>query len=311
VDLYEEARRYPFRLTTNSAPRWYRELRTAGLSHNAIAWRARKGRLARPHHGIYTSGVDGLLDAVHAALVAAPPLAVVGFHTAASLYGFGVVPTSDVHLAVPAGTPFPQRGGIVAHQVALAIGEPVDVLGVPCVPPARAAVDLARLLPRPDAIAVLDAALYCGACTLDSLLAELARHDHLRGVCRARQVVPLADGRAECRQESQLRLVLHDGGVRGLTPQVSVVDDSGRPRYRIDLADEEHRVGLEYDGVSHLDRPRMRVDRARHNWLSERGWTMRYFTDHDIYRDPDSVVPTALAARAAARRNRRDPHQSI
>ncbi|MEJ3742248.1 DUF559 domain-containing protein [Actinomycetes bacterium KLBMP 9797] len=306
MDLYDQARRLPWQLTPTASLVTYQDLREAGATENAIRWRVDGHGLSRLQRGIYLQGgaPPALLDRIYAALLAAPPHAVLGCHTAAQLYGFGVTPTDTVHLLIPAGAAFPQRSGITVHRVVLPIGEPVEVFGLPCAPPERCAVDLARLLPRLDALPALDAALFSEACPHEALLAEVARHDGLRGIRQARELVPLADARAECRQESQMRLVLHDAGIRGLIPQVPVLDDQGVERHRIDLADERTRVGIEYDGASHLDRRRMRRDRLRHNWLESRGWAMRYFTDHDLYTQPDvlvQVVRDALRPRTPLR----------
>jgi hypothetical protein len=103
-------------------------------------------------------------------------------------------------------------------------------------------------------LSTLDAALAAAACTPDDLATELALHDRLKGIRQARELVPLADPRAQCRQESHLRLILHDGGVTGLVPQHRVTDDEGAITYYLDLADVRRRIGIEYDGSSHLDR---------------------------------------------------------
>jgi hypothetical protein len=124
------------------------------------------------------------------------------------------------------------------------------LLGLPCAPPARCAVDLARDSDQFEALSVLDAALFSRSCRVEDLAKEVVRHRRLRGVRKVRDLVPLADSRAECRQESHLRLLLYESGVRGLTPQVGVPDEYGRIRYRIDLADETAHVGVEYDGSS-------------------------------------------------------------
>ena len=73
----------------------------------------------------------------------------------------------------------------------------------------------------------------------------------------------------------------------------------GLSREQVREATPALRIGGEYDGVSHLDRQRMRQDRERQNWLSAHGWTMRYFTDIDIYHRPLYVVS---AMREALRR---------
>ncbi len=44
-----------------------------------------------------------------------------------------------------------------------------------------------------------------------------------------------------------------------------------------------------YDGDARLDQP-------RHNWLETRGWRMRYFTDDDLYGEPDQLVQIVRAA---------------
>jgi hypothetical protein len=234
------------------------------------------------------------------------------FHTAAALHGFGIVESPLIHITVPAGSRVPQIRGISAHQHTVAIAGSTNVLGLRCVPAARCAIDLARTVGRADALAILDATLRLGKYDGDdlefldeaALRAEVELHDGQRGVRQVRELLDLADGRVECRQESNLRLVIHDGKLPMPVPQYGVLDDAGWVRYRVDLAYEEERVGVEYDGSSHLDRPRLRQDRIRHNWLSSRGWVLRYFTDEDLYRRTDLIVPTVREA-LRTRRTRR------
>ena len=219
------------------------------------------------------------------------------FHTAAALQGFGIVASPKIHVTVPAGSPVPQLHGVSAHQHILPIAGHKEVEGLPCVPTVRCAVDLARTVDRMDALAILDAVLRLGKHDLDlldedALSAEVALHDGRRGIRQVRELVGIADGRAECRQESHLRLIMRDGRLPAPEPQFGVLDEAGWVRYRLDLAYEEERVGIEYDGSSHLDRRRLQRDRIRHNWLSSRGWALRYFTDEDIYRRADLIVPT-------------------
>jgi hypothetical protein len=203
---------------------------------------------------------------------------VLGFHTAAALHGFGVLRSDRVHVVIPAGVAKPRIRGVIAHEAVLAVSEPAIVGEIPCVPAARCVIDLMRTVRRMDVLAVVDAALRAKVCDMDDLMRETWRHAGLRGVRQARELVPLGDGRAECRQESQLRLIVIDGNLPVPEPQISVPDEFGVDRYRIDLGYRRQRVGLEYDGVSHIDRDRFRYDRARMNWLASRGWTMHYFT---------------------------------
>ena len=172
----------------------YAELRADGMSPGQIAAAARVGTLRRVARGAYTEALrPSLVDRLRALFLILPPGAAVAFHTAARLHGFGVVPHRLIHIAVPAGAGLPDIRGVRAHRAVLALGEAVEVAGLPCVPPERAAVDLARVCARPDALAVLDAALRTGACTRAGLAAELRRHDGLRGVRQARDLFSLAD----------------------------------------------------------------------------------------------------------------------
>lgn len=188
-----------------------------------------RGELLHAYRDLYAapSAPDDLRDAVTALLTILPTHAVVADRTAADLYGFDSQPGKQIHIMVPAGTTFPDIKGIATHQAVLPAGEAVLVDGIRCVPPDRCAVDLARRLPRLDALPLLDAALRSGRCTPESLAAEVHRHDRLRGVRQARQLLPLADARSECRQESQLRLIVVDGGLPAPEPQVRVLRRPG------------------------------------------------------------------------------------
>jgi hypothetical protein len=235
------------------------------------------------------------LDALRALFLRLREGAVLGFETAAAIYGVDVRATGNIHIIVPAGVPRPRIAGITTHEAVVPIVGVRDLHGLPCAPPARCAVDLTRTVQRLDALPILDSALRVGACTTEDLAKEVLGHAGLRGVRQARELIPLAHPGAECRQESQLRLVIIDGGLPAPTPQVWVCDEFGIPRFRLDLGYEEWRVGVEYDGSSHLDRDRMRNDRARLNWLHAQGWTMRLFTDRDLYRSPREIVSVVRA----------------
>jgi hypothetical protein len=276
----------------------YQQLLDTGRSREQIRGEVADGILQRPHHGLYTQPVKTLVDRARALLHLLPSYACFSHQTAAQLYGFGVLPDDRLHVIVPARLPLPDIKGVVTHQSVVPF-EPVELFGLPCVPATRCAIDLARTCPRGDALAVLDSALRYRAVEVEALTAEVLRHGRRRGVRHVRRLVPLADPRAECRQESHLRLILLDAKLPTPEPQLWVYDDWGDPRFRLDLGWRERKVGAEYDGASHLDRDRMRNDRERHNWLETRGWRMRYFTDRDLYRRPGLIVATMRAALTA------------
>jgi hypothetical protein len=273
-----------------------RDLLGDGLTHARLYGAVTAGRLHRVGRGIYGPIPPERLDRLRALFRRLPPGAVLGFHSAARAHGFGVLRSCGIHVIVPAGISRPCISGVTVHEAVVPVHDVRLVGGVPCAPPARCAVDLARSVPRLDALPVLDAALRAGACVPDDLFIEVGRHDGLRGVRQVRELVPLAHPGAECPQESQLRLVLIDGGLPQPEPQLWVCDSYGIRLYRLDLGYEAPKVGIEYDGRSHLDRARMRADRVRSNWLASRGWRMRVFTDQDLYRTPRRTVATVRAA---------------
>ena len=273
----------------NQERRRYSDLLAEGLSREAIRSRVYSGELTRPIRGVY--GPPGITGSdLRSLFVRLPPGSVLGYHSAATLFGLPVPPDNRTHVIIPAGADVPFIKGVAAHASTLPLGDPACWDGIPCVPPERLAVDLARLLRRIDALPLLDAALRAALCSPEQLAAEVARHAGLRGVRQARELIGWADPRAECVQESQLRLIMLDGRLPPPEPQIWVDDGHGRLIYRLDLAYRQQKVGIEYDGSSHIDVDRMHHDRFRHNWLADKGWRIRYFTARDLYRAPQSIV---------------------
>lgn len=225
-----------------------------------------------------------------------PEGALLTMHSAAERLGMAAPATPYVHVMVPPGSPKPDVPGVFVHEAKLPVPEPVHVRGIPCVPPVRCAVDLARGVARRDALATLDSALRTGGVTTADLFREIAGHGGLRGVRQARDLAAMADGGAECPQESHLRLLLIDGGLPVPQTQLRVYADDGLLRYRLDLGYRRRRLGIEYDGRSHLTPEALASDRDRHNWLAADGWRLRHFTARDVYQRPTHVVATVHRA---------------
>jgi very-short-patch-repair endonuclease len=86
-----------------------------------------------------------------------------------------------------------------------------------------------------------------------------------------------------------------DGGLPAPDLQIRVGDGQ---RYReLDTGWPEKRVGAEFDGAeAHMTREQLRDDRRRHNWLTDRRWTLLHFTASDVYRTPAAMVATTAKA---------------
>lgn len=211
--------------------------------------------------------------------------------TALALHGFAVTPPVRLEVYVDQSADASDRPELAVARTDLATLTRLQVAGLDVVSLARGAADLARLASRADGLAALDEALRRGA-TREELTAEL--RPRARGVVGARELVEVADGRAESPPESWVRLLLHDAGVPAPVPQHEVRDGS-RFVARVDLAWPAVRLALEYDGLTpHSDAVAFVRDRHRQNELLALGWVCLRVTSQDLR------SPAALARRVQA-----------
>lgn len=253
-------------------------------SREEIRSRLRSGRWLRLFRGVYRAAAcpSSLPQRLMAAQLALGRPVTACYQTAAALHGFGVVHSTAIQVAVPNECATHRRVGLRVHVPHLCEAEVVCCGAIRATAASRRAIDLARLCSRDDAIAVLDAALRVGAVTADDLYTELHHHAGSRGIVQARELVSLADGRAESPPESVLRLLCHDRGLPTPTPQLVIVDANGRV-HRVDLGWEQQRLAAEYEGVeTHSGAPALQRDYARHNRLVDIRWTVVYVTRNDL-----------------------------
>lgn len=247
------------------------------------------GEVASLWHGIYAPTPVTVQQKLTGARLAyrRPVTACLG--TAAQLFGFDTESVCDVHILDDDVRHPHGRRGLVVHQ---RHGAPVvHVAGHRATAPAWTAVELARLLPRPRALATLDAALATGHCTQDELRTAAERQTGRRGIVQARELVEIADGRAQSPMESETRLVLVDGHLPAPHLQLPICDADGVPRFYVDLAWEDVKVCVEYDGDEfHTGALAVRRDRARIAWLQDRGWLVIVVSADDVRRRPDALV---------------------
>lgn len=251
-----------------------------------------------PWAGIYVDGElpDDLPIVIRAASLWLGGDLVVCHSTAALLWGFDLRPTPTarggrVHFLGPADMDNRLLRGLQVHPSSLGTDDAVQRSGVWCTPPARTACDVARLGAPIDALATLDSALRSGTCDRDLLLAAAADQRGLRGVGRLGQLIPRADGRAESPMESRMRWRFLEARLPAPEVQVEVVE--GVRRHRLDVGWRERRLAAEFDGLeAHMTRRQLEADRDRHNWLTDRRWTLLHFTAVDVFRRWEPMVAT-------------------
>ncbi len=190
--------------------------------------------------------------------------------TSAAMHGFDTEETGVLHVLNPPDHQLRCAPGLVVHRREEVPLCTVD--GRVATTPAWTAVDLARTLPRPRALATLDAALRSGTCTPAELERAAAGQKGLRGIVAARDLIPLASPLAESPMESEARLVMHDGGLPAPTLQHQIIGATGRV-WRVDYAWPDQRVAAEYDSVEwHGNAEALRRDRERTAALRELDW---------------------------------------
>ena len=208
--------------------------------------------------------------------------------TAAATFGFDTEQAADLHVLNPAGHQLRPADGLVVHR---RDGAPlVQTSERPATSPAWTAVEVARTLRRPRVLATLDAALRSSACTRGEIWCAAKQQAGRRGIVAVRDLLPLADRRAESPMESEVRLAMIDGGLPIPELQFEVVDGNNELR-RLDFAWPQHRVAVEYDGIDwHSEPDALRSDRRRHLALQDVGWIVIPIVSHDVRRRPWDFV---------------------
>jgi hypothetical protein len=193
------------------------------------------------------------------------PQAVVCRQTAARIWGLHLLGDSEadrpVELIAPSYLALP---GCVTHVMIVSAEDFTEHKGIRLTTRERTALDCARWLPRPEAVAVLDQFLRRGV--------DLEALWHRPISWNVRDMLSLADGGAASPRESWLRVILVDGGLPRPATQIRVPLGDERFAY-LDLGWPDFKVAVEYDGQKHhtaiVDQ---RYDEERRKELRALGW---------------------------------------
>lgn len=208
-------------------------------------------------------------------------------HTAAELYGFGVICDDRIHLTTATGRSLAAPDGVVLHQ-AIPRSPWRTLDGIDIVDAADCVMDAAASVEDVDVLAVLDAAASRGA-TLHALTAASDAAAGRRGQRAVCLWLPHVNGLSGSPMESRTRTRLLRAGLPAPELQIEVATSSGA-RF-LDLGWRQYRVGVDYEGEEfHTGDGRMAEDRRRHNDVTDSGWRMFYPTASDVYIDHRNFV---------------------
>ena len=264
------------------------EALSAGLTRDQVRQRVRSGRWTRLAHGVYQRGTppgtDTLddfararLDHAHRAIGAA--LA----HPGAVIVG----PSAAVLHGLPLFSPLPERVWLVQHGYRPAQRTDIDVhdwrLGpteveqhrVPVTSAVRTWLDIARLQPLSDGLAVGDALLRSRVGISAEVRASIDARGSIRGIRRARLAADHIDGARETPLESGSWAYFVEHRVALPAMQHEIRSRDGRFVGRVDFWWRHAGVVGECDGrLKYTDRADLYAEKRREDALRELGLTV-------------------------------------
>ena len=266
------------------------------MTRQQLDVQVKNGGLVRVWYGVYAAQEPNLLGRLTALDVFIGRHAVACMGTAAVLHGFDTENTTAIHVLDPGVRLRPTVGLMVHQRTGARLERVADRLATA---PAWTAVEVARQLRRPRALATLDAALRSMRCTRTQIEGAVAEQRGRRGIVAVRELLPVADGRAESAMESEARLVMIDRGLP--LPELQYeIRGRGGELWRVDFAWPDVYVAAEYESIDwHVGRSEMLRDKLRLAKLQELGWTIIPIVIDDVRREPDR-----LADRIAGHLNR-------
>jgi hypothetical protein len=262
-----------------------------GLSPGVL----RGPRIAPVFGGVYRYRNTDLTPALlaEAALLIAPPDAVVCRTSALTLWGLDLVPPLPVHLATNTSLRR-RRDEIMLHRHQGTI-TPYFVRGTAVTGPDRTFVDCGTMLSLAQLVAAGDWLVARGLTDV-AQLHGYALKSHLNGVQMARFAAELVRPASESPRESMVRVVFVAWGLPEPQLNVNVHDADGRFLARGDLVLEEWRVIVEYDGWYHERGAAQRQrDILRREALEAAGWLVVVLTSRDL-EQPRSIAWRAYNA---------------
>ena len=188
--------------------------------------------------------------------------------------------------------------GLIVRNEAYAPDEVIDRVGIAVTTPARTIFDLGRHLERDKAVARIDAVLASARVTAAEVLPLIDRYPRARNLAELKIALALADRGAESPQETRIRLLLTDAGMRPDATQIVVRNSRGRIVAKIDMGWPGFKIAVQYDGAHHqADRATYVRDQDVTRNLMALGWIVIRVIAEDSRAEVVGRVAAALCSR--------------
>jgi hypothetical protein len=187
-----------------------------------------------------------------------------------------------------------RQPGVIVRNERIDADEVQTISAMPTTSPARTALDLARHLPRDEAVVILDQLAAVTGVDYRQAVDLVNRYRGARGVERGWTSLSLMDGGARSPMETRMRLTLIDGGLPA--PRAGIVVGKGLAAAVIGMGWERAKVGISYCEHGELSFAQRIL---RQELLHELGWFEIQVVDEH---SPRMMV---LRAREALRLHRR------
>jgi len=199
---------------------------------------------------------------------------------------------TSVDIAVPAPARSPHARGIRGHSIRV-LGDDVAVTdGIRHTSPARTWCDLASKLSLVELVALGDFFIHWRQplASAQQLARKSANYAGQPGMSLIREALPLLSARSESPPESALRVIVVQAALPRPRVNYVVVRLETGTTVRTDLAFDEYKVLLEYQGDYHRTaKGQWRKDMTRRSRLEAEGWIVIEINADDL-RDPVELV---------------------
>jgi very-short-patch-repair endonuclease len=278
-----------------------RQLRSLGLSLDAIDRRVAAGRLHVLHRGVYAVGHAALTRHGHwlAAVLAGADGAALSHRSAAALWGIRDTARGEIEITVAREC---VRPGIRAHRTTLAPDETTTHHGIPVTTPARTLLDLAALLDEHRLARAAERAEALRLTSPTSLATLVSRYPGRPGTPALRRLIELDRIQATTSRSKLerrfLSLLEAQGLPRPLVNEEIRLDET--TKVEPDFTWRGHRLIVELDGYeTHATRAAFERDRARDRALHAQGWRVLRITWRQLHDDAQTIATELRAVLGA------------